>query len=125
MATILSPGRYVTYLDQDLDENKAEVTDSAGATIFGVVASNAGTASQLAYLHIWNKDADDVTVGTTAPDWVFNIPSTQVGGLLQINFYPGGLFLDTGFTVAAKTVGTTAGTTGPTGAVTCTIFYRV
>ena len=56
----------------DLDETEEEVKDTAGQ-VYMIHAINLSAATL--YLKFYDADADDVTVGTTVPDWTFPVPT--------------------------------------------------
>jgi len=77
---------------------KAEVTDDPNSLIFSIHIAN-GTGAT-AYLQIFDLDADNVTVGTTAPTYVFAVPTLETANL----FFEKPIQHTTGFTVASTTV---------------------
>lgn len=93
----------------DLDETEEEIKGTAGQIYF-ITCFNVSAA--LLYLQVFNNTAAAVTVGTTAPDMVFPIPTQGTtdgaGFVLSI---PNGIEMSTGITVAATT--TPTGNTGP------------
>ena len=91
-----------TFYDNDLDETKIEVTDNATVRIYSIHAINT-TAAPL-YLHLWDLDADRVTVGSTAPTNQYIIPGNadSDGAGFVMTFNPGKAY-STGFTVACTT----------------------
>jgi hypothetical protein len=89
--------------------SKNSVTGAAG-TIYMIDIDNTGN-SVASYFKIF--DTATVTVGTTVPDYVFKIPSSQ----RRCIAIPEGLDF-TNLSCACTTAGGTAGTTGPTNAVT-------
>lgn len=87
---------------------KNSVTGAAG-TIYMIDIDNTGN-SVASFLKIY--DSASPTIGTTVPDYVFRIPSSQ----RRCIAIPEGLgFTDLSY--ACTTAGGTAGTTGPTNAV--------
>ena len=81
---------------------KAEVTDNAKSDVYSMHISN-GTAA-LAYLQVFDLDADAVTVGTTAPTYAIGVPAGQT-----VNHVFGKPIIhSTGFTVASTTTRTGA-----------------
>jgi hypothetical protein len=82
---------------------------AAAATVYELELDNTANAAQDNYVKIYNS-AGAVTVGTTVPDYVFEIPQ----GTKRSIVIPDGLSLTLGLQVATLTAGGTAGTTGPT-----------
>lgn len=81
---------------------KAEVTDDAKSTVYCIHYMNANAA--VSYLQIFDLDADDVTVGTTAPTYVLMAPANS-----EVNFSPPvPIEHSAGFTVASATTATGA-----------------
>ena len=93
---------------------KAEVTDDPNSLIFSIHISN-GTAA-IAYLQVFDLDADNVTVGTTAPTYALGVAAGATADLV----FGKPIQHTTGFTVAS--------TTTRTGSVSAsqdvTILYR-
>lgn len=68
-------GRTVIY-DSDAD-GTVEFDVMGGATnVATIIVDNSANAAQAEYLKLW--DAKAVTIGTTAPDFIFKIPAGQV-----------------------------------------------
>jgi len=103
-----------TYYNAALSNTKIEVSDFE-CNFYGFVLYNAGSA--VTFLQVFDKDADDVTVGTTIPDVAYPIPAG--GGLDQPVIVPI-RHMGVGFTVAATTTAT--GSTAP-GTALHTIIY--
>lgn len=100
---------------------KVEVTDSATSTVYWIHATNVSAA--VAFLQIFDLDADNVTHGTTAATYEFAIPTQgdTNGAGFTINFGPHGIAHTTGLTIAASTA--SGGSTDPNG-VAVTIGYQ-
>ena len=81
---------------------KAEVTDNPNSTVYMFDITN-GTAA-IAYLQVFDLDADNVTVGTTTPTYAFGCAA---GGSKCI-MLPKPIKHSTGFTVASTTTRTGA-----------------
>lgn len=100
----------------DLDESEEQVKGSAGQ-IYWITAYN--VSASLLYLQVFNNTAASVTVGTTAPDMVFPIPTQgDTNGAGFVLSVPNGIAMGTGITLAATTTAT--GSTGP-GANECLV----
>lgn len=86
-----------TYTNGAVSNTKIEV-DDAGGLLKGYYIYNANAS--VCFLQIFNKDSDDVTVGTTVPDLSLGIPATAAANL---TIPEPGVNLGTGFTIAATT----------------------
>lgn len=93
---------------------KAEVTDDPKSLIFSIHIAN-GTAA-IAYLQVFDLDADNVTVGTTSPTYALGVPAGETADLV----FGKPIQHTTGFTIASTT--TRTGSTGANQEVT--ILYR-
>jgi hypothetical protein len=90
------------YRNIDVDESEDTVR-AAPLTLGGMHVLNA-TAS-VRYLKLYDALTADVTVGTTTPDWTFEIPTngdTNGAGFI-IDFGDRGVDFDTGLCIAATT----------------------
>lgn len=95
---------------------KIEVTNDPKSDVFSMHISN-GTAA-LAYLQVFDADADNVTVGTTAPTYAIGVPAGHTA-----NFIFGvPIVHSTGFTVASTT--TRTGSTGAAQEVTIIYTHK-
>ena len=103
-----TPSGLTKFRETDLGGTKAAVKASSG-TIHSIVADNSANAA-VSYLKLWDVASGDVTVGTTAPDWIFKLPASTKRTII---FNEGGAFA-TALTAACVTAGGTAGTTNPT-----------
>ena len=92
---------------------KAEVTDDPNSEVWGFSISN-GTAA-LAYLQVFDLDADAVTVGSTAPTYAIGVPAGEAICVV----FPKQIIHQTGFTIAS----TTTRTGSSNAAQEVTIFY--
>lgn len=120
---IINASLPLPYRSIDLDESEEEADDDAGE-LCGVWFTNAATATR--WLKFYNADADDVTVGTTAPVITIGLPgntSDDISGALGLS--NGCVQFSTAMTVAATT-GIADNDTGAPSAndVTVIIFRR-
>ena len=115
LPTSISGGRTILY-DSDADDT-AETDVMGGATKVNVMVIDNTSNAAISYLKLW--DAKGPTVGTTAPDFIFQLPASQVV-LLEfeeedstgtISEY---VTFATALSWACVTAGGTAGTTSPT-----------
>ena len=105
-----------------LNATKAQIKGSAG--VFGgwLMLYNPNTA--VTFIQVFNKTSANVTVGTTAPDFVIPIPgmASAAGTGAAANWESTvGIAMSTGITVAATTTAT--GSTNPTNAVVANFLY--
>lgn len=107
------------YSETDLAEVKSGVADAAG-TIDMIQVDNRANTGAATFLKLWDAASGSVTVGTTAPDWIFKIAA----GANPTIAIPGGMAFGTALTAACLTAGGTAGTTGPTSDVPVKIVYH-
>jgi hypothetical protein len=115
VSTQVSPVGTKLTRQTDADENaNNDVTNTSG-TIYQVQIDNTGNADNAAYLKIYDDAAP--TVGTTAPDFIFKAPISQTRDYV----IPLGGDFTTALSFACVISGGTAGTTGPTSAVTVRI----
>jgi len=100
-----------------LTSTKAQVKGAAGQ-IYGWIIVNNGSA--LCYIQVFNKLSTNVTVGTTAPDFVIPIPApaSGTGGAGVAQSIDLGIAMTTGITVACTTT-----RTGATSATCDVLFY--
>ena len=104
-------------INTDVDETEDDVAAAAG-TLYEIQIDNTANAA-VTYIKLYDAGAAAVTVGTTAPDWIFRIAASVSRTLV----FPEGVAFGTALSIAALTAGGTAGTTGPTSAVTCRVVY--
>ena len=101
----------------DLDETEEQIKGSAGQ-LYWLHVMNLSTG--VLYLQVFNNTAASVTVGTTAPDMVFPLPTQgDTNGAGFVLSIPNGIEFDTGITVAATTTAT-----GSTGAGANEVFIN-
>lgn len=112
-----APSGLSRYHNTDSNATKSGVKASSGA-LYSIIVDNTANAA-VTYLKLYDAASGDVTVGTTAPDWIFKIPaSTKLTIVL-----PETIAFGTALTEASVTAGGTAGSTGPTSDVPVTILY--
>ena len=105
------------HINTDVDETEDDIVGAAG-TLYAIEIDNTGNAA-VTYVCLWDAASGSVTVGTTAPDWIFRVAAS----VLRTIVFPQGVAFATALTIAAKTAAGTAGNTGPTSAVTCRVVY--
>jgi hypothetical protein len=108
----------------DLDESEEEADDSASELCGGVVTN---TSTGTRYVKFYNADADDVTVGTTVPDFTIGIPGNSSDDIMAMLGIGGNgcVAFSTGITVAATTAAADNDTGAPgAGDVIITLFRR-
>jgi len=91
-----------------LNTLRGDITGSSG-TFYDVHIVNGRTNTAFVKLY----DAATATVGTTAPDWIFQVPP----GTTRSYSFPDGVTF-TNLSYACVTSGGTAGTTSPSGGTT-------
>ena len=99
--------------------NAAIVVKATAGTLYIIHVDNSGNAAAASYVKLYDS-AGAVTIGTTAPDWIFKVAGAYHGEVLVI---PGGVVFASGLQVATVTTGGTAGTTGPTSGVTVEVAF--
>ena len=119
VVTIASPAGLTKFKETDLDGTKAAV-DATSGTIHAIVIDNTANAAEVEYLKLWDSASGGVTVGTTAPDWVFKIPAAVKRTITFLE----GLAYGTALTAACVTTAGTAGTTNPTANVVVEILFE-
>lgn len=116
---IATPAGLKKFKDTDMGGTKVAV-DATSGKIHSIVIDNTANAGEATYLKLWDAASGDVTVGTTAPDWVFKVPaSTKVTITFQAELAYG-----TALTAACVTTAGTAGTTNPTSDVVIEILIE-
>lgn len=105
------------FIDTDC-ANAAVAVKASSGIIYELEIDNTGNAAA-SYVKIWNTAAGSVTVGTTAPDYIFMVPASVKRSIV----IPDGLTLGTAIAVACVTGAGTAGSTSPTSDVTVKIVY--
>lgn len=118
MSTSLSIANLAANLWTDADANESgEVVKASSAVIYAIEVDNeANTVSS--YVKLYNM-ATAPTVGTTAPDWVIEVPAGEILTLCV----PKGITFGTGLAAACVTVGGTTGVAGPANDVILEIAY--
>lgn len=105
------------FYQESVTNTKVEVSDTK-TNMYGFLFEN--NDSSAVYVQIFNKDADDVTVGTTAPDFTYLVPANSVFGKdaqdIVIDHF------NVGLTIAVTT--TRTGAAAPTTAATIHIWHR-
>ncbi len=117
VVTIDVPAGLTRYKETDLNETKSAVKASAG-TMHSIIIDNTANGAA-SFVKLYDVASGSVTVGTTAPDWIFKVPASTKR---SITFMDGGIAFATALTAACVTAGGTAGTTGPTSDVDVTIL---
>jgi hypothetical protein len=112
-----APSGLSRYKNTDSNATKSGVKASSGA-MYSIIIDNTGNAA-VTYLKLYDAASGDVTVGTTAPDWIIKVPASTK---LEVLF-PETIAFGTALTEASVTAGGTAGSTGPTTDVPVTILY--
>lgn len=105
-----SLGSYLVQTDA-LNATKEQVLGSA-IRIYKLLVNNSAN-SVACYFKAWNLAVGSVTVGTTAPDFVWPIAASEVSEVL----FDTGVAFGTALTIACVTTGGTGGVTGPTESV--------
>jgi len=109
-----------TNLFQDTSNANAVISvKGASGTLYVIHVDNSANAAAASYVKLFDSAAA-ITLGTTVPDWVIKVPGAFVGNVLIAT---SGLVFASGLQVATVTVGGTAGTTSPTGAVIMRVVY--
>ena len=105
------------FVSTDVDETEDDI-DSGAGTLWAIEVDNTLNAA-VTYVKLYNAASGAVTVGTTAPDFIFPIPASVSRAIM----FPQGFAYSTALSIAAVTAGGTAGTTGPTSLVTARVVY--
>lgn len=112
-----APSGLLRYKNTDSNGTKSGVKGSSGS-LYGLVIDNSANAAA-SYVKLYDAASGSVTVGTTAPDWIFKVPaSTKLTIML-----PETIAFGTGLTEATVTAGGTAGTSDPSSDVALTLLY--
>mgnify|MGYP001564100034 CR=1 FL=1 len=119
VVTIASPSGLTKFRETDLEGTKIAV-DATSGTIHAIVIDNTANAAEAEYLKLWDAASGSVTVGTTAPDWVFKIPAAVKRTIV----FNEGVAYATALTAACVTTAGTAGTTNPTASVVVEIIFE-
>lgn len=115
LGTLALGSEYTVVSDADADATAERNIGDGAAVVYLITIDNALNAAEAEFLCLY--DAQNPTVGTTAPDFVFRVS----GGQLREFYCPEGFEFDTAVSMACKTAGGTAGTTNPTANVLVTI----
>lgn len=112
-----APSGLMQYKNSDSNATKSGVKSASGSLYALIIDNSANNAAS--YVKLYDAASGDVTVGTTAPDWIFKVPaSTKLTIIL-----PETIAFGTGLTEASVTAGGTAGSTGPTSDLALTLLY--
>lgn len=114
-----APSGAKRYENTDLDGTKSAVSSAAGR-LYSIRVDNSANGAA-SYLKMWDAASGDVTVGTTAPDWIYKIPASTKKTLVFVGDTDDEF--GTALTAACVTAGGTAGTTNPTSNVNVQIVY--
>lgn len=112
MAVTIAPlgglnGEFRTIRDADVDATVEKDVSDGPCTLYGARIDNSANAA-ISYIHMWNNA--NPTIGTTAPDVVLPVNASD----RVTYFFKDGIAFSTSLSYAGKTVGGTAGSTGPT-----------
>jgi len=114
---IAVPSGAKRYANTDCNETKDAVKAASG-TLYAVVIDNSLNVAA-SYVKLWDVASGSVTIGTTAPDWIFKVAASGTSTIV----WPSGQAFGTALTVGCVTTAGTAGTTGPTSDVVVQIVY--
>lgn len=106
------------YKNTALSNTKQEVKDTSGR-LYGWHVFNPGATTT--YVQCFDLDADDVTVGTTAPTFVLAIPSIATAPVGLDSHLPTPVAFANALTIAATTGA--ANSTAPATALVTNLFY--
>lgn len=116
---IASPAGLKKYHDTDIGATKVSI-DATSGNIHAITIDNTGNAAEATFLKLWNVASGSVTVGTTAPDYVFMVPAATKVTIV----FSSAIAYDTALTVACVTTAGTAGTTDPTSSVVLDLIFE-
>ena len=116
-ATSVTLGSYGLHVNDDVDETEDDV-DSGAGVLHEIEIDNTLNAA-VTYVKLWDGTAGSTTPGTTAPDFIFRVAA----GVKRTFVIPEGAAYATALCVGAVTTPGTAGTTGPTSAVSVRILF--
>jgi len=112
-----APSGLLRYKNTASNATKSGVKGSSGNLYALIIDNSANVAAS--FVKLYDAASGSVTVGTTAPDWIFKVPaSTKLTIIL-----PETIAFDTGLTEATVTAGGTAGTSNPSSSVVLTLLY--
>lgn len=112
-----APSGLSRYHNTSTNGTKSAIKASSGSIYSIIVDNSANNAAS--YLKLWDLGSGSVTVGTTAPDFIFKVPASTK---IEIEL-PETIAFGTALTEATVTAGGTAGTSDPSSAVVLTILY--
>ena len=115
---IATPSGLKKYRNTDLDET-ASAIDSGAGTLHALVLDNSANGA-ISYFKMWSTASGSVTVGTTAPDFVFEVAASTKRTVV----FPEGLAYPDALSAACVTTAGTAGTTGPTSAAALEVIFE-
>ena len=116
---LTTPSGAKRYENTDLAEVISAISSAAGK-LYSVRVDNSPNGAKT-YLKMWNLASGSVTVGTTAPSWIFEIPASSKKTFVFTGDTDDDF--DTALSGACLTAGGTAGTTGPTSNVNVQVVY--
>ena len=111
IVNISSPSGLYKYRNTDVNATK-DAIDATSGVLHALVLDNTANAA-ITYVKLWDAASAGVTVGTTAPDWVFKVPASAKRTIV---FHDGVAYANA-LVIAAVTGAGTAGVTPPTSAV--------
>lgn len=117
--TIGFPSGAKLFEETDL-ENTVVAVSGSGVTVYALELDNSANAAQDNYVKLFNVAAGSVTLGTTAPDAIFEM---RQGAKFTVHIPGGWTAFNTALSCACVTAGGTAGTTSPTSSVVVRIVY--
>ena len=117
---IASPSGLKKLRDTDM-AGAVVAVDATSGKLHSIVVDNTANAAAVSYLKLWDAASGSVTLGTTAPDWVFKITAAKKQTIV---LHDDGVAYSTALTAACVTTAGTAGTTGPTSDVIVEIIFE-
>ncbi len=112
-----APSGLSRYKNSDSNGTKSGVKASSG-NLYSLILDNSANVAT-SYVKLYDAASGSVTVGSTAPDWIFKVPaSTKLTIIL-----PETIAFGTALTEATVTAGGTAGTSNPSSAVPIVLLY--
>jgi hypothetical protein len=103
-------------VNTDVDETEDDDLFDGPVTLYSIDADNSanGAATYIKLYDALSDSATDLIVGTTAPHMILLVPASS----RRVFEFPAGVGFASWCGIAGVTAGGTAGTTGPTSAVT-------
>lgn len=98
--------------------NAAVAVKASSAVVYEIEVDNSANGAAT-YLKVFNVAGGSVSVGTTAPDFIFMVPASVSRTLVL----PSGLTFGTALSYCAVTSAGTAGSTSPTSSVPIKLVY--